>query len=121
MFLTQVVKADERVKVMGVVNTVKTIAQSGGPMVTGYLATKDMFGAAFSLGGILKIGYDIMLMTFWYLSNQGQKYVTPVSPTTELDTLLESETDDDDDDDSNGYTRNINFEDPEIPASDAIR
>ena len=65
VFLAQVVKPEERIKVMGVVNTTKTLAQSAGPTITGGMAKAGYFGAAFALGGALKASYDIGLIIWW--------------------------------------------------------
>ena len=67
VFLAQVVRPDERTKVMGLVNTVKTIAQSSGPTVTGSMAQRGWFGAVFVIAGALKASYDIALMGLWWL------------------------------------------------------
>lgn len=72
VFLAQVVRPEERTKVMGVVNTVKTMAQSGGPTVTGAMAQGGHFGAVFILGGALKASYDLALMGLW-LSRRSPK------------------------------------------------
>lgn len=64
-FLSAVVLPNERTAVMGIVNTLKTTAQSGGPLVTGYLAGKDRFWIAFLVAGALKASYDLgMLVIF---------------------------------------------------------
>lgn len=77
VFLAQVVRPEERTKVMGVVNTVKTMAQSGGPLVTGAMAQSGHFGAVFVLGGSLKASYDLGLMGLW-LSGRVPKESTGV-------------------------------------------
>ena len=61
-FLSAVVLPHERTAVMGVVNTVKTTAQSGGPIITGVLASGGNFGTAFVVAGLLKAGYDLGLL-----------------------------------------------------------
>lgn len=61
-FLSAVVLAEERTAVMGVVNLVKTLGQSGGPSVTGWLAGTGRFWMAFVLAGGLKAGYDLGLL-----------------------------------------------------------
>ena len=50
---------------MGVVNTIKTLSQSAGPIVTGGMAQAGNFGAVFVLGGVLKAGYDLALVGLW--------------------------------------------------------
>ncbi|KAJ4423387.1 hypothetical protein N0V82_001991 [Gnomoniopsis sp. IMI 355080] len=64
-FLSKVVAADERTAVMGIVNVVKTLSQSGGPTLTGVLAGDQRFWIAFVAAGALKASYDIGLMTFF--------------------------------------------------------
>lgn len=50
---------------MGVVNILKTLAQSSGPSVTGILAGRDHFWVAFVVAGSLKAAYDLMLLAFF--------------------------------------------------------
>lgn len=64
-FLSKVVNADERTAVMGIVNVVKTLSQSGGPTLTGILAGDQRFWIAFVAAGAMKASYDIGLMTFF--------------------------------------------------------
>lgn len=64
-FLSAIVLPTERTAVMGVVNTLKTMAQSGGPLLTGLLAGKGRFWVAFTVAGALKVIYDLgMLVMF---------------------------------------------------------
>ncbi|TKA77241.1 hypothetical protein B0A49_00782 [Cryomyces minteri] len=64
-FLSAVVLPDERTAVMGVVNTVKTLSQSGGPIITGVLAGKSRFWVAFLVAGSLKASYDLGMLTMF--------------------------------------------------------
>lgn len=64
-FLSKVVASDERTAVMGIVNVVKTLSQSGGPTLTGVLAGDQRFWIAFVAAGAMKASYDIGLMTFF--------------------------------------------------------
>ena len=57
-FLSMAVLPTERTAVMGVVNIVKTLSQSGGPVVTGNMAAIGKFWIAFALAGGLKAAYD---------------------------------------------------------------
>jgi para-aminobenzoate synthetase len=50
---------------MGVVNILKTLAQSSGPSVTGILAGRNHFWVAFVVAGSLKAAYDLMLLAFF--------------------------------------------------------
>ncbi|KAL8936693.1 MAG: hypothetical protein Q9216_004803 [Gyalolechia sp. 2 TL-2023] len=61
-FLAAAVLPNERTAVMGVVNVVKTLSQSGGPVVTGFLAGMKRFWIAFLLAGALKAGYDLAML-----------------------------------------------------------
>lgn len=64
-FLSKVVQAEERTAVMGIVNVVKTLSQSGGPTATGVLAGEGRFWIAFVVAGMLKASYDLGLLTFF--------------------------------------------------------
>ncbi|KAJ7220852.1 major facilitator superfamily domain-containing protein [Mycena pura] len=64
-FLSKVVAKEERTAVMGIVNVVKTLSQSGGPTITGVLAGEDRFWIAFVAAGTLKASYDLGLLTFF--------------------------------------------------------
>lgn len=61
-FLAAAVLPSERTAVMGVVNVVRTLSQSGGPVVTGVLAGLKKFWIAFLLAGTLKAGYDLAML-----------------------------------------------------------
>jgi len=64
-FLSVVVLPEERTVVMGVVNILKTLSQSGGPWVTGLLAGGNHFWVAFVAAGTLKGTYDVLLLAFF--------------------------------------------------------
>lgn len=61
-FLAAAVLAEERTAVMGLVNVVKTLSQSLGPVVTGMLAGRDLFWIAFVVAGALKLAYDGLMV-----------------------------------------------------------
>ncbi|KAL8995807.1 MAG: hypothetical protein Q9169_004527 [Polycauliona sp. 2 TL-2023] len=61
-FLAAAVLPSERTAVMGVVNVVKTLSQSGGPVLTGWLAGMQRFWIAFLIAGALKAGYDLAML-----------------------------------------------------------
>ncbi len=61
-FLAAAVLPGERTAVMGVVNVVKTLSQSGGPVVTGWLAGRGRFWVAFVVAGGLKASYDLGML-----------------------------------------------------------
>ncbi|KKY23796.1 putative major facilitator superfamily mfs_1 [Diplodia seriata] len=64
-FLSMVVRPEERTAVMGIVNVVKTLSQSGGPSVTGLLAGGNRFWIAFVVAGAMKAAYDCGLLTLF--------------------------------------------------------
>lgn len=64
-FLSAVVLPEERTAVMGIVNTVKTLSQSAGPLLTGLLAGGGHFWVAFVVAGALKASYDIGMLTMF--------------------------------------------------------
>lgn len=61
-FLAAVVLPGERTAVMGVVNVVKTMSQSGGPVTTGWLAGTNRFWVSFLVAGALKVSYDLTML-----------------------------------------------------------
>jgi MFS family permease len=61
-FLSAVVLPEERTATMGIVNTVKTMSQSSGPLITGVLADKGRFWIAFVIAGTLKASYDLGML-----------------------------------------------------------
>lgn len=64
-FIAAIVRSGERTAVMGIVNVVKILAQSGGPSVTGFLAGRGVFWVAFLLAGLCKVCYDLGLLTLF--------------------------------------------------------
>lgn len=73
-FLSAIVLPEERTAVMGIVNTVKTMSQSSGPLLTGSLAESGRFWIAFVFAGALKAGYDVGLLTlFLHTKLEGDK------------------------------------------------
>lgn len=64
-FLSAIVLPAERTAVMGIVNTVKTMSQSSGPLLTGSLANSGRFWIAFVIAGALKSAYDVGLLTLF--------------------------------------------------------
>ncbi len=58
-FMAKFVPAQHRTKMFGMVNTVKALAQSGGPVLTGWFTSQDRMGWAFVVAGALKAGYDL--------------------------------------------------------------
>lgn len=97
-FLSKVVQAEERTAVMGIVNVVKTLSQSGGPTLTGFLAGSNRFWIAFVAAGCLKASYDLGLMTFFLKlerqSGSAQNRVPQNQRADDLEDAFELGTDD---------------------------
>ena len=90
-FLSAVVLPEERTATMGIVNTVKTMSQSSGPLITGALAGEGRFWIAFVIAGGLKVSYDLgMLRMFVNLKLEGDKGARKSLPTQE-ETIQEAE------------------------------
>lgn len=64
-FIAVAVLPNERTAVMGVVNVVRTLSQSGAPSVTGWLAGTGSFWIAFVVAGSLKVSYDLAMLTMF--------------------------------------------------------
>lgn len=64
-FVAAVFLPSERTYVMGTLNLVRTVASSGGPLLTGYFHDKKMWGAVFVIVAILKICYDLGLLAMF--------------------------------------------------------
>ncbi|KAI9719850.1 MAG: hypothetical protein M1828_006071 [Chrysothrix sp. TS-e1954] len=64
-FTAAAVLSSERTAVMGIINVVRTLAQSGAPSLTGWLVQTGRFWIVFVLAGAMKAGYDVgMLLAF---------------------------------------------------------
>ena len=50
---------------MGTINLVRTVAAAGGPLLTGYLHDKKMWGTTFVISASLKILYDLGLLAMF--------------------------------------------------------
>ncbi|KAK9773433.1 putative Major facilitator superfamily (MFS) profile domain-containing protein [Seiridium cardinale] len=61
-FLSAAVLPAERTAVMGIVNTIKTLAQSGGIGASGVLAGQGWWVVLFGGAGALKISYDLLML-----------------------------------------------------------
>ncbi|KAH8178536.1 major facilitator superfamily protein [Sarocladium implicatum] len=60
-FIAAVVRPEERTAVMGITSTLRTMAATIGPTLTGALAQSDKFWVAFVIGGALRLAYDFGL------------------------------------------------------------
>lgn len=67
-FLSAVVASEERTSVMGIVNVVRTLASSAGPVLMGKFAAIRKMSLGFMVAGICKVIYDLgILASFWGL------------------------------------------------------
>ncbi|KAI0601191.1 major facilitator superfamily domain-containing protein [Biscogniauxia sp. FL1348] len=64
-FIAAVVKPEERTAVNGITSTLRTLAATIGPSVTGILAGNDRFWIAFVVAGALRIAYDLGLFVMF--------------------------------------------------------
>jgi MFS family permease len=73
-FVAAAVLPDERTAVMGIVNIVRTLAISIGPVITGALAGNGQFWIAFVIAGCLKVAYNVLIVAmFWNYSTQEER------------------------------------------------
>lgn len=63
--IAAVVKPEERTAVMGITSTLRTVASTVGPTVTGFLAGDDRFWIAFVVAGALRLAYDLGLFAMF--------------------------------------------------------
>lgn len=59
--IAAVVKPEERTAVLGITSTLRTLASTIGPSITGALADTDKFWVAFVTAGALRVAYDLGL------------------------------------------------------------
>ena len=73
-FLAAAVLPSERTATMGIVNIAKTLSQSAGPAITGWLAGMGKFWIAFIVAGGMKAGYDLAMLKMFtgYKSREEQ-------------------------------------------------
>lgn len=64
-FLAAAVLPSERTAVLGVVNTVKTLAQAGGIGSAGFLSGKSLWVVVLSGAGIMKACYDLLMLAMF--------------------------------------------------------
>lgn len=77
-FLAAVILPNERTAVMGTINVVKTFSQSMGPLITGVLATNNLFWVAFVTAGCLKATYDLGMLAV-FAGHQTREETTPAA------------------------------------------
>ena len=71
-FIARAVPPNERTAVNGVTSTLRTLAATVGPTITGGLAESDWFGVAFVLAGCLRLAYDFGLWKL-FIGMDGQQ------------------------------------------------
>lgn len=64
-FLAAIILPQERTAVMGLMNVLKTLAQSVGPSVTGALVHSNLFWVSFLCAGSLKATYDLGVLALF--------------------------------------------------------
>jgi MFS family permease len=60
-FIAAVVKPEERTAALGITTTLRTLAETTGPSITGILAGNNRFWIAFVAAGALRLAYDLGL------------------------------------------------------------
>ncbi|KAH3669181.1 hypothetical protein WICMUC_005020 [Wickerhamomyces mucosus] len=71
LFISAVVEPSERTTAIGFINAAKTLVNTTGPIVSGYLASKDMLWLCFLIAGFLRLSYDFGLFIKFYGSREG--------------------------------------------------
>ncbi|KAI1211243.1 MFS general substrate transporter [Annulohypoxylon truncatum] len=77
-FIAAVVKPEERTAVMGITATVRTLAATTGPTVTGLLAASERFWIAFVAAGCFRLSYDFGLYAMFVNMKINQHENKPV-------------------------------------------
>ncbi|CAH0018579.1 unnamed protein product [Clonostachys rhizophaga] len=75
-FLATILQPQERTVILGLVNVVKTSAQSMGPLITGVLADSNYFYISFVCAGSLKACYDLGLLAVFKNHEADRKKAT---------------------------------------------
>lgn len=65
-FLSAAVLPAERTAVLGIVNVAKTLANAGGIGLSGVLAEAHNWKLMFASAGLLKAGYDLLMLAMFY-------------------------------------------------------
>ncbi|KAH7312533.1 major facilitator superfamily domain-containing protein [Stachybotrys elegans] len=79
-FIAAVVKPEERTAVMGITSTMRTLASTIGPTLTGALAGSDYFWVAFVVAGTLRILYDLGLWAMFINMKLHSHETAPQNP-----------------------------------------
>ncbi|KAI8959338.1 MFS general substrate transporter [Daldinia sp. FL1419] len=84
-FIAAVVKPEERTAVMGITATVRTLAATAGPSVTGILASSDRFWIAFIVAGSCRLSYDFGLYAM-FVNMKLHSHEKPTDPASQQNT-----------------------------------
>lgn len=76
-FLSIIVPKNERTAVMGIVNVVKTLSQSAGPVVTGIFSQRGSFAVSFFIAGGLKASYDLLMLLLFEIKTRWKSSPAP--------------------------------------------
>lgn len=76
-FLSIIVPKNERTAVMGIVNVVKTLSQSAGPVVTGIFSQRGSFALSFFIAGGLKASYDLLMLLLFEIKTRWKSSPAP--------------------------------------------
>lgn len=68
-FIATIVRPGELTAVYGIAGTLRTLAAMPGPLITGYLADKGIYGRGFMIAGAVRLFYDIA----FYLTFSGME------------------------------------------------
>ncbi|KAI1480496.1 MFS general substrate transporter [Daldinia eschscholtzii] len=81
-FIAAVVKPEERTAVMGITATIRTLAATTGPTVTGILASSDRFWIAFIVAGSCRLSYDFGLYAM-FVNMKLHAHEKPADPSSQ--------------------------------------
>ncbi|PPJ52307.1 hypothetical protein CBER1_09248 [Cercospora berteroae] len=68
-FIAQSIPPPNRTAALGIINVIRTLAQSIGPSLTGILAQREDLGFSFVLAGVVKLAYDVLLAVVFLSGN----------------------------------------------------
>ncbi|CCH46146.1 Benzoate transport protein [Wickerhamomyces ciferrii] len=66
VFISAVVEPSERTAAIGFINATKTLVNTMGPTISGYMASQDKMWLCFLIAGALRLSYDFgLIVKFW--------------------------------------------------------
>lgn len=74
MFLTTIIPEEDRTRVLGLINIVKTFARAAGPIFTGILASRSQLGVCFVIMGCLEWVFSLAV----YRAYRGTEELGPI-------------------------------------------